>query len=95
MGVMKLSTDVRQLCKKYETNQISESEFKNELIEIISKYSGQSRLYQNIGEAVQSHFFPNEDFKLEIPKNDIWKMIEEVEPRIKKEYLNWAEAMKK
>lgn len=91
----KLSTQIKQICKKYDYESIGKKEFKSELRDIIQEHQDQTQLYQNIGMAVQGYLFPEQDFKLEIPKNKIWKMVDEVEPKIRENYLNWAEEMSK
>jgi len=84
-----ISKAVRNLCSGTLLEPVNKPEFKKGLREIIDEYPSYLR---QIGMAIQGC---NKDYINDIPnkKDEIWRLVDEVEPEIRQEYEKWANIM--
>jgi len=81
-----ISKKVKRLCYSLFSGDISEEDFKNGIQEIIDEYSYLRHLcYQDIGLAV-AHWTSHMD---KIKMERLWKLVDEVNPRIKEAFEHW------
>jgi len=84
-----ISKAVRNLCSGTLLEPVNKPEFKKGLREIIDEYPSYLR---QIGMAIQGWI---KDYINDIlnKKDEIWQLVDEVEPEIRREYEKWANIM--
>lgn len=82
-----ISREIRNICSDFSNGKINLDEFKNGVSEVIMRYHDHpGNVYQNVGMAL---FKWGQEKKI----NDIMKIADEIEPEIKKSFINWASYM--
>jgi len=79
-----ISKEIKCLCYELSNNKINENNFKEGIQKIINDYGETGYILQGIGMAVQKWCGDNKQ---------IWKLIDEVDIRIRKQFENWLKKM--
>jgi len=84
-----ISKRIRILCRRLLRCEISDDAFKEEIKEILDKYGSSGYVLQGIGLATAKWIEGEDDYK----KERVWRLLSEVDIRIKELYERWKEIM--
>lgn len=88
MGKRKIgpvSKKIKDLCHGLSGGQISKNDFKKGIQGIIDEYGESGYILQGIGIAIQKWYKGNEQ---------VWRLVDETDSRIRKQFENYVEKMK-
>lgn len=81
-----IARDVGALCSEFKIGKISEDEYKSRLSALIERHG---KRYQSYGLAI------NKQVNYSDKKDIIWKLTDDVEPKIRAAVINWDEKTSK